>query len=223
MNIIITILFGIIGLVTGYKIPDISDRIIEYKKRKKNFETNESKELSNILKLLICLFNFAALTAIGLYTDNIFEALLIGIQITLGLIIAVIDIKIRIIPNELVLTLIILGITFQTIIDFGFKNILGAIISMIVIMIVFTAVAGFMGFGKVGAGDVKLAGAIALALGYPLIITAVGIMAIVLLTYILLGLALKKIYLSTMLPLAPFLSAGYILALLTTVLNVGFI
>jgi leader peptidase (prepilin peptidase)/N-methyltransferase len=208
--------------VTGYKIPDISNRIIEYKKRKKNFETNESKELSNILKLLICLFNFAAWIATGLYTDNIVTAVLIGIQITLGLIIAVIDINIRIIPNELVLTLIILGITFQTI-NFGFKNILGAIISMIAVMIIFTAVAGFMGFGKVGAGDVKLAGAIALALGYPLIITAVGIMAIVLLTYILIGLALKKIYLSTMLPLAPFLSAGYILALLTIVLNVGFI
>lgn len=222
MNIIITILFSIIGLVTGYKIPDISNRIIEYKKRKKNFETNESKELSNILKLLICLFNFAAWIATGLYTDNIVTAVLIGIQITLGLIIAVIDINIRIIPNELVLTLIILGITFQTI-NFGFKNILGAIISMIAVMIIFTAVAGFMGFGKVGAGDVKLAGAIALALGYPLIITAVGIMAIVLLTYILIGLALKKIYLSTMLPLAPFLSAGYILALLTIVLNVGFI
>ena len=222
MNIIITVLFGIAGLVTGYKIPDISNQIIEYKNRKKAFETNESKELSNILKLLICLFNFAAWIATGLYTDNIFTALLIGIQITLGLIIAVIDINIRIIPNELVLTLIILGITFQTI-NFGFKNILGAIISMIVIMIVFTAVAGFMGFGKVGAGDVKLAGAIALALGYPLIITAAGIMAIVLLAYILIGLALKKIYLSTMLPLAPFLSAGYILALLTIVLNVGFI
>ena len=223
MNIIITILFGFTGLVTGYKIPDISNRIIEYKKRKKAFETNDSKELSNILKLLICLFNFAAWTAVGLYTDNIFAALLIGIQITLGLIIAVIDIKIRIIPNELVLTLIILGITFQTMIDFGLNNILGAIISMVAVMIIFTVVAGFMGFGKVGAGDVKLAGAIALALGYPLIITAVGIMAIVLLTYILIGLALKKIYLSTMLPLAPFLSAGYILALLTIVLNVGFI
>lgn len=222
MNIIITILFSIIGLVTGYKIPDISNRIIEYKKRKKSFETNESKELSNILKLLICLFNFAAWIATGLYTDNIFTALLIGIQITLGLIIAVIDIKIRIIPNELVLTLIILGITFQTV-NFGFKHILGAIISMAAVMIIFTAVAGFMGFGKVGAGDVKLAGAIALALGYPLIITAVGIMAIVLLAYILAGLVLKKIYLSTMLPLAPFLSAGYILALLTIVLNVGFI
>ena len=222
MNIIITVLFGIAGLVTGYKIPDISNQIIEYKNRKKAFETNESKELSNILKLLICLFNFAAWIATGLYTDNIFTALLIGIQITLGLIIAVIDIKIRIIPNELVLTLIILGITFQTV-NFGFKHILGAIISMAAVMIIFTAVAGFMGFGKVGAGDVKLAGAIALALGYPLIITAVGIMAIVLLTYILLGLALKKIYLSTMLPLAPFLSAGYILALLTIVLNVGFI
>ncbi|HBC32333.1 MAG TPA: hypothetical protein DC024_13960 [Clostridiales bacterium] len=223
MNIIITILFSIIGLVTGYKIPDISNRIIEYKKRKKAFETNESKELSSILKLLICLFNLAAWAATGLYIDNIIAALLIGIQITLGLIIAVIDINIRIIPNELVLTLIILGITFQTMIDFELNNILGAIISMVAVMIIFTAVAGFMGFGKVGAGDVKLAGAIALALGYPLIITAVGIMAIVLLTYILVGLALKKIYLSTMLPLAPFLSAGYILALLTIVLNVGFI
>jgi hypothetical protein len=56
-----------------------------------------------------------------------------------------------------------------------------------------------------------------LSLGFPLIITAIGIMAVVLLIYILTGMALKKIYLSTMLPFAPFMIIGYISALLTLV------
>ncbi len=135
---------------------------------------------------------------------------------TLGLIIAYIDVKIRIIPNELVLVILIFGIVFQ-ITYFGFNALFGAVISMIVMMVVFTAVAGFVGFGKVGAGDVKLAGVMGLSLGYPLIITAIGIMAVVLLIYILTGMALKKIYLSTMLPFAPFMIIGYISALLTLV------
>jgi leader peptidase (prepilin peptidase)/N-methyltransferase len=107
--------------------------------------------------------------------------------------------------------MIIVGILFQAI-NFGLLALIGAVISMIVMMVVFTSVASFVGFGKVGAGDVKLAGAIGLGLGYPLIITAVGIMAVALLIFILAGMALKKIYLSTMLPFAPFMIIGYIAA-----------
>lgn len=213
MKLFLTIIIGIAGLIIGYKVPEFSQRIMQYKKGKDY--TGIGKESFNIM-MLLCLLNGLIWGYSFYQLDNILYATIIAVLTTLGLIIAYIDVKIRIIPNELVLAILILGIVFQ-ITYFGFTDLLGAAISMIVMMVVFTAVAGFVGFGKVGAGDVKLAGVMGLSLGYPLIVMAIGIMAVVLLIFILSGMALKKIYLSTMLPFAPFMIIGYIFALLTLV------
>ena len=204
----------ILGLFVGYMIPRISLKIIEYKKKITSTNSDENK----LINLLIILFNAAAWYFTAFTVDNLFVAVLICIQMSLGIILAYIDIKIRIIPNELILVLLVLGIIFQAF-NYGLEGILGAIISMIFIMIVFTALATFMGLGKVGAGDVKLAGAIGFALGYPSIVTAMGAMAAVLLSFILIGLVTKKIRMTTMLPLAPFLVVGYIFALATFTVN----
>jgi len=209
MNIFKIIVFGIVGLVIGYKIPDISDKIIKYKRPETNIDENNFLD-SNIMRVMIVAVT-AVLWVLSGSINNTIIGLLISAQITIGIIIAYIDVKIRIIPNELVLAMVVLGIIFQ-ILNYGFKALIGAAITMVVMMAVFTAVAGFVGFGKVGAGDVKLAGAMGIALGYPLIVTAIGVMAVSLLVFILTGMALKKIYLSTMLPFAPFMITGYITA-----------
>jgi len=215
------IVFLSLGLLIGYMTPMISLKIIEYKKKAESIKT--AKQLFNrFINVLIILLNGAAWYFIASTVDNIFAAVIICIQISLGIIFAYIDIKIRIIPNELILVLLALGITFQSF-NYGLEGVLGSIISMIFIMIVFTALATFMGLGKVGAGDVKLAGAIGFALGYPSIITAMGAMAAVLLSFILIGLAIKKIRMTTMLPLAPFLVAGYIFALVTFTVNLNIV
>ncbi len=211
MKLFLPIIIGIAGLVIGYKIPEFSYKIMKYK--------GKDYEIGNVdfnISIILCLFNGLFWGYSFYRLDNIMYAAFIAIFMTLGLIIAYIDVKIRIIPNELVLVILVVGIVFQ-ITYFGFRALVGAAISMIVMMVVFTAVAGFVGFGKVGAGDVKLAGVMGISLGYPLIITAIGIMAVVLIVFILSGMALKKIYLSTMLPFAPFMIIGYIFALLTLV------
>lgn len=214
MDIIVYIIFGILGLLCGYKIPEISLTIMEYKKGKDNFNISYDFLFSKIFKLSCCIINGAAWVFSILYMNNALIAFLVGIQITLGLIIAFIDINIRIIPNELVIAMMILGLIFQTI-KYGLIALMSSIICMVVMMTIFISVAGFVGLGKVGAGDVKLVGAMGLALGPHLIIIAVGSMAIVLLMYIVVGMILKKVYLSTMLPLAPFIISGYIVALLS--------
>lgn len=219
MNILFVILYGLIGIILGYKVIDISQKIIIYKKSEdkvtKSAEFLDSQVCRVILSVICCV----AWVLCALNMDNFIISIVVGILITIGIIMAYIDIKIRIIPNELVLILMIVGIIFQ-LFYYGPKALIGALISMIVMMVVFTSVAGFVGFGKVGAGDVKLAGAIGLALGYPLIITAVFIMSFVLLIFILAGMALKKIYLSTMLPMAPFMITGFIVGLMTLMLKV---
>jgi leader peptidase (prepilin peptidase)/N-methyltransferase len=209
MNLYKMIIFGIIGLIIGYKITDISNKIINYKRLETDIDENNFLN-SKIMLVLITVIT-VVLWALSGSINNTIIGLLISAQITIGIIIAYIDVKIRIIPNELVLAMIIVGILFQAI-NFGLLALIGAVISMIVMMVVFTSVASFVGFGKVGAGDVKLAGAMGLSLGYPLIITALGVMAVALLIFILTGMVLKKIYLSTMLPFAPFMIIGYITA-----------
>ncbi len=219
MNILFVILCAFIGIILGYKVMDISHKIVIYKKSEDKASKRAEFLDSQMYRAILCLICGSAWTICALRMDNYIVSIVIGILITVGIIIAYIDIKIRIIPNELVLIMIIVGIMFQ-ILYYGPKALIGAIISMVVMMAVFTSVAGFIGFGKVGAGDVKLAGAMGLALGYPLIITAVLIMSVVLLIFILVGMALKKIYLSTMLPMAPFMLSGFIVGLMTLMLNV---
>ena len=214
------IIFLNLGLYTGYLIPKLSLKLIEHKKKTNKEDSNEAQLFDSRINILIILFNGAAWCFTAYTAESLFAAALICIQISLGLIFAYIDIKIRIIPNELILVLLSLGITYQAF-YYGLEGILGSIICMIFIMIVFTALATFMGLGKVGAGDVKLAGAIGFALGYPSVVTAMGAMAAILLSYILIGLALRKIRLTTMLPLAPFLVAGYIFALVTLTVSIN--
>lgn len=213
MNITSLLIFGIMGLLIGFNVQKIAQQIIKYKKKAKGINVIlYSKPMRGVITVM----NGIMWGLAGNNIDNTIIGLMIALQLTIGIIIAFIDLDIRIIPNELVLTMIIVGIIFQ-ITYFGFNGLIVASISMIVMMIAFTSVAGFVGFGKVGAGDVKLAGAIALALGYPLVSLAVITMAVVLLIYITVGYALKKVYLTTMLPLAPFLISGYTAALVSII------
>lgn len=214
MTTAISVLYGLIGIVLGYTIPDLSFKIMEYKKSKDNIKSCDGFLYSKCFKLILSISNGGIWVLSALRASNLFVGLLIGILITLGLLITFIDIQIRIIPNELVMTVFIVGILFQ-VFSYGPWSLITAIVCMLVMMIVFTSVAGFVGFGKVGAGDVKLAGAMGLALGYPLEITAIGIMAVVLLVFIMIGFIVKKISLTTMLPLAPFMMSGFIFALIT--------
>ena len=131
---------------------------------------------------------------------------------TIAVIIAIIDIRIRIIPNELLLIMLAMGIAYQAV-SFGLMAILTSLVCMVVMIIVFTAVAGFVGMDKVGAGDVKLAGAMGLVLGYPNVITAVLIMSAVFLIFTLIGMTLRKLTLKSMLPFAPFMMTGMIFTL----------
>lgn len=208
---IIVLAYGISGLLTGWKIPELSQKIMEYKKG--TVELNKTL-YSKTAKYAVSLLNGASWALAGLNAENPIIALLMAVQITICAVIAFIDINIRIIPNECVLLVAAAGLLFQ-LMNYGLKALLPAFVSMIVMMAVFTSVAAFVGFGKVGAGDVKLAGAMGLALGYPLIITGVGIMAAILLAFIGVGMALKKIALASMLPLAPFITAGYAGVLIT--------
>jgi len=214
MTIAVSVLLGAVGAATGLYIPSAAERIARYKYIKKSKSLPEDPRFKAlILKLLFCLISGAAWAAYGFYVTNMVEAVCLALLTTTAFLIALIDIRIRIIPNELVLTLLTVG-ALSRVLSGGFGFLLSSIISLLLMMAVFTAVAGIMGFGKVGAGDVKLAGAMGLALGYPDIIVALAVMCGVLLITVFVGLIMKKLTLKSMLPFAPFMMAGLAAALM---------
>ena len=194
MDVFLIVLLGLAGAALGFGIPDISQSLSLYKCRKKNLTLSpESRFTSAYVKLGLCLLNGALL-------------------FSTAVLIAIIDIRIRIVPNELLLVMLILGIAFQAT-QFGLTAILVAALCMIGMMVFFTFVAGMVGFDKVGAGDVKLAGAMGLALGYPNIISALIIMCAGFLLFSVIGLLIRKLTLKSMLPFAPFMMTGMVVAL----------
>ncbi|MEL7655737.1 MAG: A24 family peptidase [Bacillota bacterium] len=211
MDSYMTIIFGILGIVTGITIPVMSDRIIAYKNHKRNIETDRPV-LGGKSRGFIAVLNGLLWAYAGFGSEDILTAILVSILFTAAILISVIDIQIRLIPNELVLLMLCLGVSFQ-IIYFGWSALLSALICMVAIGSVFTIAGRFLGFEQIGAGDVKLAAAIGMVLGYPLIKIALIGMSAALLLYCLGGIAIKKLTPYSTFPFAPFIMFGTICAL----------
>ena len=213
MNTGLIILLLLAGTALGFEIPYIAKKIAFYKYRKKNLVfTSDPRFSAPLIKIGLSVLNGTVWSLSVLFAENYWSAILISFLFTTAVLVAVIDIQIRIIPNELVMVMIALGIVFQTV-QFSFMAILTSLLCMAAMVILFTAVAGFIGMDKVGAGDVKLAGAMGLALGYPSIVTALIVMSAVFLVYSVGGLMLRKLTLKSMLPFAPFMMSGMVFAL----------
>lgn len=224
IKFILIFIFTLAGVIIGYWMLSYSDRIVAKKCAKKNLE--EQLNAFNILikkkqtKVGISVTNGIVWALIGYFESNTILAILISLIITLGIVISIIDIRIRIIPNELVLTLILAGIVYQ-LIGFGAKSLFIGFCCMIVIMALFMILGAVMGLEKIGAGDVKLAGAMALVLGFPNIFTGMLFMALVILGYCFIGFSLYKLSLKSMFAYAPFMMSGMVIAMIVMLLDIN--
>jgi leader peptidase (prepilin peptidase)/N-methyltransferase len=79
-------------------------------------------------------------------------------------------------------------------------------------MALFLIVALVLGFETVGAGDVKLSGAMGFVLGYPLILYGVLAMCGAIVAFCVAGMALCRLTLKSLLPFAPFMMFGLLFA-----------
>ena len=217
MDIFFKAVLLLAGAALGCVLPIISQKLAQYKLKKKGlpFE-REALYTAMPVKLGACILNAAAWMLSGFLADMFLTTALISVLFSAALLTALVDIQIRIIPNELLLVMLVLGIAFQAV-QFGFAAIMPALLSMAAMMLLFSAVAGFVGFDKVGAGDVKLAGTMGLALGYPAIVSGLLIMSAVFVLFTIAGLLAKKLTLKTMVPFAPFMMTGMVFALLYSV------
>ncbi len=220
----IIILFAIFGILVGQLMLITSDKIVREKCADKNQE--EPWRLFNQLirgktaRVIISIINGIAWAMIANFGNNIISMISISIIFSIAVMISFIDIRIRIIPNKLVLALVMAGTVYQ-ISNFGAKSLLIAAGCMIIIMALFLVLGAVMGMEKIGAGDVKLAGAMGLVLGYPNILLGILLMAIVILIYCFIGFSMYKMSLKSMFAYAPFMMSGMIIAMAVMILDIN--
>lgn len=221
MNLFFAIILGLAGLAAGIITPYISDRIIKHKCSVNNKSFPDKPFWKWYVRAIPIIINTAFFAAAGYFMENPGAAILISVLAGMSVIFTVIDLRIRIIPNEMVLAMLAVGAVFQ-LVQYGFRGLLIALACMFVLMLLFLIVGLIVGLGKVGAGDIKLAGAMGLALGYPAVINAALIMSAAIIAYCFFGVWFKKLTLVSMFPFAPFMMLGTVSALGMIVLQLFF-
>jgi len=217
-SLIAPAVFGLSGAALGFLTPAAAQKIARYKCLRKNLKLEpDARYTSYPVRFMALAINAAAWALAGMKM-NMPAAFLLALLFSLSVLIAVIDLRISLIPNELVLLMLLTGSAFQ-ILQFGFRAFPFSVFCMLAMTVLFTSVACAVGFGKVGAGDVKLAGAMGLALGYPNIITALLIMSAALFIYGITGIVTKRLTLRSMFPFAPFMMTGTVTTLIMLVFS----
>ena len=212
MEYIGTIVLCVVGCGIGIFIPKISIRMIERKLSQKGLQRKENRLDEKWFLVVGILVNGILWGGAGYAAPSIFMAVLIGCLVTMGLLFAIIDLCIHIIPNEMLIITGVLGIALQ-LVAFDLTHLLFAAVSMVVIFAIFLILGLIIGLHKIGAGDVKLAGVMGLVLGYPYIMYGILVMAVALLVYCIVGITIRKLTHVSMFPFAPFLMIGMISAL----------
>ena len=214
MNVAVAATMGIAGIAAGWFIPLAALKTAEYKVGKRGGTLPADMRFTSPIIKLLCLFiNGLLWTAVGLFTKNLLHAFLLAVILFDAAVITIVDIRIHLVPNEAVLAMMLVGFILQIGLN-GISSMITAVISALVVMVVFIVLGSVLGFNTVGAGDVKLAGAMGLALGWPLIMYGMVGMSAILLVWCLGGLITKKLQLSSMLAFAPFMMAGTAFAII---------
>lgn len=212
---LLVVLAVILGGIYGYFAEGFAEKIIAYKeeKREKSYERYPYNPLNNrILNIIVG----ALLFGISFYYFNIYKALLSIIFAILGIVIVTIDKKVRIIPNELVLVIFLLGL-FNQILTKGFQGLKSGLLALILTSIIFFLSAfitkKLSGSIGVGAGDVKLAMAISLYAGIEGVFDFYYGIAIFLALYVLLGLFTKTIKMGHTFPMGTQIIGGFMVVI----------
>lgn len=184
--------FLCVGFAAGFIIPCLAQKMIRYKCAKQHQNTPAFYMLMWQKQMLILLS--ASLFALAGWQMPLAEAFLVCVFVLIALTATVVDAQIRIIANEMVLLLLVLGIIYRIIVG-GAHSLLGSLGALAFVVAIFGGAAFITkiiikNIG-IGAGDLKLAMAIAITVGYPGVFYFLGGMAAAIGGYCVTGLMLR--------------------------------
>ena len=205
--------FILFGVFVGLFMKKIAVLLIRSRIKDKDFIEKIPKKYTVLVWIL--LFSSLWMTAVlvgGLSIDSIRFALVGTICFTLS----AVDLNIRKIPNELLLSLLIIQI-ISLIIKWDINDLLTSVGGMIAGLILFMLPSYI---GKVaGLGDVKFAAITGFILGFHGLIVAVLIMALIIIAYTAYLIVTKRGGLKTKLALGPYMTIGIIAVMVINILS----
>lgn len=212
---ITTLILIILGFLIGYNMSKAVDKMILWKEKRKNktytISRSEYPKDKWINGLVISLGIFLAF-----YNFRIYEATLASIICILAVFGVRMDERVRIIPNELALFIMVLGIVHQLLTN-GIRGLGSGFLALIITGVIFFLSAFvtrfFSGSIGVGAGDIKLAMALSMIMGLEnMPIFLIGIV-LFLVVYLLIGLFTKTIAIGSSFPMCIQIMGGSIIVI----------
>lgn len=218
MQVINVIISCIVSFLLFFSVPIISNKVIKYKDDKRSRD-NKLVYYSEPNSFLLFSMFFVAFVSIyiSLSLFEIWRFIFILIFIFIACIGTYIDIKVRIIPNEMIMVLMGLGILYR----FGDEGFIGGAygvltaVGMFAFLVAsfFLAKSFFIHIQPGGAGDLKLMMAVAIIVGYPDILVSVFACMVSYIVFVSFGILFKRIKMTSYLPMAGFIMFGLIFGL----------
>jgi len=195
-------------LIAGCLFGLVLKYIINYLINKRGFHTLKHNKLK---AYFIIIFNgLGWLSTVAILGLNI-RSIQVILVISICLVLSIIDIEIRKIPNEIILLLFIMTVSFF-LIGGSLNTALSHFIGFMVGMLIF--IMPFLFKTIAGGGDIKYAAAMGFCLGYPNILRAILIMSGALFIWLIYLLLTKKGGLKTQLAMGAFMSIGFVTTLI---------
>ncbi|MHB8963787.1 MAG: prepilin peptidase, partial [Saccharofermentanales bacterium] len=169
------------------------------------------KDPSHFRNLILANLNaFAWMITFAKHGVSVRTAFILA-AMSFALIIASTDLKTRLIPNSLIITLLGAGmlVSFLDVFGYTFRS---HLIGLAIGALMFTI--PYLIGSQIGAGDVKYTGAAGFFLGYPGILYAAIFLSIVLVAWIAVMFAARRNVMKKSIALAPFISVAFAATLL---------
>lgn len=222
----IIVLFVALGLVIGFLFYILAKRQIKVRIEKiPSLADDYIPQLLNkkwVLPVWELAFAGLYTASYFLFSDNIVSLIYSIIFISCSINIVFIDLAIRRIPNELLLTMLIVSlakfIAEPLIYEGSIKqNLILAVVGIICGFVLFSLPQKLGRY--IGAGDIKLSAVIGFSLGVVGYLQAMIIMALIMLVYLVILLITKKGNMKSFAPMGPALCVGSIISLLFPILS----
>lgn len=220
----------LIGLVGGWVTMRVTPEVISYKceqRGKMKPETPISERAKLIGVATVTVFSIVAITCGllvmgGQYKYQSFFAVVFAM---IAVSVSLTDISLRIIPNESVILMLLLGLIYRLLFD-GFSGLMNSLLALGLTIVIFGGSSALFFFMKkqigLGAGDLKWAMVISIIVGYPGLLWFLCGMAAAVLIYVFVGMLRKRFLMADYFPMAAHLSCGFLLALLAPYITAVF-